>query len=169
MANSDITASRLRDILEYNPDTGFFAWKVRFGKRGVVGRRAGTVDVAGYEVVTINKKRHKSHRLAWLYMTGNWPAVAVDHRNGIRTDNRFCNLREAGWDDNQQNRGHQSNNKSGYIGVSWDEHAGKWRAGIRYAGKGYNLGNFTDPEMAHKAYLEKKAELHKFNPVPRDA
>lgn len=169
MANADITASRLREILDFNPDTGVFTWKARFGKRGVVGRRAGTVDVAGYEVITIDRKRHKSHRLAWLHVYGVWPEVAIDHRNGIRTDNRLSNLREAGWDDNQQNRGHQSNNKSGFLGVSWDANAAKWRAGIRYSGKAYNLGNYDNPEVAHLAYLAKKAELHKFNPVPRHA
>lgn len=169
MANSDITATLLREILDFEPNTGAFVWKVRFGKRGIVGKRAGTVDAAGYEVITINGKRHKSHRLAWLYVHGVWPKVAIDHRNGIRTDNRLSNLREAGWDGNQQNRGPQTNNKSGFIGVSWDSNAAKWRAGIRHSGKSYNLGNYDTKEAAHFAYLEKKLELHKFNPVPRYA
>lgn len=169
MDASHITADWIKNVLDYDPKTGFFIWKVRFGKRGVPGRKAGTVDFGGYVVITINGKRHKAHRLAWLYMHGYWPAVAVDHINGDRTDNRIANLREADWAENQQNRGVQKNNKSGFFGVSWDAHAGKWRAGIRFNGRSRNLGGYDSPEEAHAAYLRAKAELHTFQPIPRYA
>jgi HNH endonuclease/AP2 domain len=166
---SDITADWIKNVLEYNPETGFFFWKQRFGRRGVPGKRAGTIDFNGYMVVTINGKRFKGHRLAWLVMTGNWPVLAVDHINGDRSDNRFENLREANCSENQHNRRLQRNNKSGYQGVAWDSHAGKWRAGIRADGRGINLGGYDTPQEAHTAYLRAKAQLHPFNPVPRNA
>lgn len=169
MDASNVTAEWIKNVLEYSPETGHFTWKQRFGKRGVPGRKAGTIDFCGYVVITINGKRHKAHRLAWLVMTGCWPSVAIDHINGDRTDNRFSNLRQADWRENQQNRKVQRNNKSGFLGVSWDSHAGKWRASIAAGGKSVNLGGYDCPEKASAAYLQAKAELHPFNPVPRNA
>ena len=169
MDTQKLTAETLKNLLTYIPETGDFIWKERCGKRGVPGRKAGTVDFGGYVVITIHKKRYKAHRLVWLYMKGAWPDVAIDHINGDRTDNRFVNLREADWSQNQQNRGRQINNKSGYMGVSWDSHAGKWRAGIRSNGKSRNLGSFDSPEDAYKAYLAAKSAAHLFQPVPRHA
>lgn len=166
---SHITDDWIKNVLSYNPDTGVFIWKERFGKRGIPGRKAGTIDFNGYVVITINGKRHKGHRLAWLVMTGAWPEVAVDHINGDRSDNRFANLRDANWSQNQHNRRLQSNNKSGYQGVAWDANARKWRAGIRAAGRGFNLGNYDSKEDAHLAYLRAKSELHPFSPVPHDS
>jgi len=169
MDKGNLTHEALKNALHYDPDTGVFTWRLRFGKRGIPGRRAGTIDFNGYEVITINGKRHKAHRLAWLYVHGRWPAVAIDHINGVRSENRIQNLREAGPAENQQNRGRQRNNKSGFTGVSWDQSAGKWRAGIRADGRARNLGGYDSPEQASEAYLAAKAAVHKFNPVPRDA
>lgn len=165
----DISAECLKNVLDYDPLSGEFTWKARMGKRGVPGKRAGTVDFNGYVVVTINRKRHKAHRLAWLYMYGKWPDVAIDHINGVKADNRASNLRQADWAQNQHNRTLQRNNKTGYMGVSWSSATGKWHAGIRVGGKSRNLGAFDSPERAHEAYLAAKATLHPFQPVPRYA
>lgn len=169
MDAANITAESLKNAFDYDPETGVFKWKRRSGKRGIPGRVAGTVDFSGYVVLTINKKRHKAHRMAFLYMTGELPAVAVDHINGVKTDNRFANLRQADWSQNQHNRCRQSNNKSGFMGVSMDSASGLWRAGIRANGKARNLGGYETPEAAHQAYLAAKAVLHPFQPKPRDA
>ncbi len=169
MDKEQLTAEALKNLLRYEPDTGSFIWIKRCGKRGVVGKVAGTVDFGGYVVVTICGKRHKAHRLAWLYVHGRWPTFAMDHINGIRTDNRLSNLREATCAENQQNRGKPRNNKSGMLGVSWSGAAGKWRASIRLGGKGFNLGSFDRQEDAHAAYLSAKSEKHRFQPVPRNA
>ena len=169
MDEANLTADALKDALIYKPETGNFIWRTRHGKRGVPGRIAGTVDVGGYWVVTINGKRHKGHRLAHLYMTGKWPESCMDHINGIRTDNRWANLRPACPSENQHNRKRSANNKSGFVGVSWDSGAGKWRAGIRAGGRSMNLGGFDTKEDAAMAYLAAKAVHHPFNPVPRGA
>jgi len=169
MDAQNLTAEVLKHVLRYEPETGLFTWKTRKGKRGIPGRIAGTVDFSGYVVISIDRKRHKAHRLAWLYMTGAWPEVAIDHINGARHDNAFKNLRQADWAQNQQNRTLQCNNKSGFLGVSWDSFAGNWRAGIRVGGKSTNLGGYETAVRAHMAYLEAKAKMHPFQPVPRNA
>lgn len=169
MDGENLTADALKNALHYDPETGVFVWRQRFGKRGVPGKKAGTVDFCGYVVITMNGKRHKAHRLVWLYTHGEWPPAVMDHINGVRTDNRLANLRLTDWAGNQQNRGRQRNNKSGFTGVSWDRAAGKWRAGIRAAGRSMNLGGFDAPEAAAAAYRAAKQRLHQFNPVVRDA
>lgn len=169
MDKKELTAEGLKNLLQYDSGTGHFTWIKRCGKRGVVGKVAGTVDFGGYVVITIDGKRHKAHRLVWLYVHGKWPDVAMDHINGVRTDNRISNLREANWSENQHNRNLQRNNKSGFMGVSWDAHSGKWRAGIRSNRRSVNLGSYDSPEAAHFAYLAAKAKAHPFQPTPRNA
>lgn len=168
MNRNDVTAGEVRAVLDYDQATGKFYWKARTGKRSVPGSPAGTVSFSGYLVITIWKTRFYAHRLAWLMVTGEWPSDAIDHRNGLRADNRWENLRIATPAQNQQNRGLQSNNKSGHIGVSRASRAGEyWRAGIRVAGQSLNLGDFRTVEEAGAAYRAAKAELHAFQPVPR--
>lgn len=169
MDAAELTQEFLKNVLDFDPETGNFVWKQRFGKRGIPGRIAGGLDFNGYWVITINKKRHKGHRLAWLYVHGRWPAVAVDHINGDRGDNRMVNLREATNSENQHNRRLQVNNKTGYMGVCWDAKAQRFRAVIRAHGRSRDLGSYACSLEAHRAYLEAKAKLHPFQPVPRDA
>lgn len=168
MDNAQLTAQQARAAVTYDPATGVFRWAARFGKRGIPGAVAGTTDWNGYRVVTINGKRHKAHRLAFLVVNGDWPPEAVDHINGDRADNRWSNLRPASPAENQQNRRLQRNNKSGLVGVSWNSRAAKWRAGIRVNGRSLNLGNFDDKHQAHKAHIAAKASLHPFQPTPRE-
>lgn len=165
--NSQLTQSRLKELLHYNPDTGLFTWKVSLSKRVKVGDIAGTVKNPGYLRIRIDGKPYYAHRLAWLYVYGAWPKDQIDHINGERTDNRICNLREATNAENQQNRKKQINNVSGYPGVYWNKSGQKWQARIKINSKTKYLGLFETPEAGHHAYLAAKAELHKFQPIPR--
>lgn len=83
-----------------------------------------------------------------MLMTGRWPAEQIDHVNMDRSDNRWVNLREATNKQNMENRGRQSNNTSGIVGVSWSATRGKWVAGIKHHGRRKNLGYFTKIEDA---------------------
>ena len=80
----------------------------------------------------------------------------VDHINGNPLDNRRENLRVCSQQENSCNRGKNSNNKSGYKGVSWNKQCEKWRAAIN----GKHIGIFDTPEEAHQAYCEAARELH---------
>lgn len=167
----DLTAERLRELFHYDPETGAFTWKMLTSPRGGVkiGDVAGSIDTKGYRIIRIDGRDHKAHRLAWLYMIGEWPKDQVDHRNGTPADNRFANLREATRAENGQNRATSKNNTSGFTGVSWHGRDRKWRAQIRAGGRNQHLGMFASAEDAHAAYLAAKAELHPFQPIPRGA
>jgi hypothetical protein len=152
-----LTQERLKELLDYNPETGVFVWRVSKGpcKAGSV---AGTVNNNGYVHIKIERKLHQAHRLAWLYTYGCWPDKDIVHINRMKTDNRIENLRDT--DKNDWNRDKHSNNTSGYPGVSWDKRSKKWRAKITVSGKQMHLGLFNTPEAANAAYMAAKEKLH---------
>lgn len=166
MAESILTAERVRELLNYDPDTGIFTRKVRTAQRHQVGDRADFIYCGGaspgYHRVCIDSERYQAHRVAWLYHYGEWPEKFIDHINGDRADNRIENLRQASAQMNLENlRSPQKNSSSGLLGVHWSKQDGKWRAEIGSNRKKIHLGTFACPEMAHAAYLEAKRILHK--------
>ena len=162
-----ITQDFLKSILDYDPDTGKFTWRVSRGNRRSGKIAAIEANNSGYVQIKINGKSYKAHRLAWLWMTGAWPKDCIDHIDGDKTNNRFSNLRECTHAENHQNSKGRSHNTSGFTGVSLYKKLGRYGANIRVNGKQIYLGLYDTPEQAHAAYLEAKANLHTFNPVPR--
>lgn len=155
-----VTADELREILSYCPDTGIFTWKIRPSKSVREGDAAGCREKRiGYCTIGYKGTVYKSHRLAWLYMTGEWPKGLIDHVNGVKDDNRFANLRVVDETGNSQNiRKPNRRNKSGFMGVIFFQN--KWRANITHKGKTHWLGDFKTPEEAHEAYLVAKRRFH---------
>ena len=89
-----LTGSRLEQLLNDDQETGIFTW--RGGHKKVrAGMIAGTPDKDGYICIKIDQIMYKAHRLAWLWMTGDWPTEEVDHKDLDKSNNRFGNLREA--------------------------------------------------------------------------
>lgn len=164
-----LTAERLREALHYDHETGVFTWRSRTSNRVKIGDIAGAIDLNGYRLIGVDGRLYKAHRLAWLYVYGRWPVKQIDHINGVRDDNRFANLREATSGENHQNITRRSDNTSGFIGVTWHRQNMKWMAQIRVDGRYHYLGCFNTSEEANAAYLKAKADLHTFQPVPREA
>lgn len=164
-AANSLTAARLREVLHYESLTGVFTWLVQTQRlQTKVGDVAGGIKPSGYVCIGIDGKRYRAHRLAWLWMTGQWPVDQIDHINGIRSDNRLSNLREASRSLNSQNqRRAYSNNKTGFLGVSWSKQAKKYHATIMANGNDHHLGYFTTPELAYTTYLTAKRKLHEGN------
>ena len=157
-----LTQARLKQLLHYDPDTGVFIRTTSTGSTKA-GAAVGTAHCKGYYCAMVDYKKYLLHRLAFLYMTGEWPEHDVDHINGVRTDNRWANLRPATSAENRQNiRRAKSNSASGVLGVSWHRGAGKWQAQIKHEGKTRALGLFLNPDDAHAAYLEAKRSLHTY-------
>src|ERR1700719_1662744 len=107
-----IDDDRLRELLSYDPETGVFRWLVRKRQNVKAGDVAGSFDGCGYCKISIDRRAYKAHRLAWLYMTGEWPPAEIDHINMNRADNRFANLRLATRHQNMANQRLYANNKA---------------------------------------------------------
>lgn len=165
--NYMLSQSRLRQLFRYDDTTGGLYWVSPTSRAVREGQRAGRELNTGYRQVMVDGRRYLEHRLVWVWHYGAHPQEEIDHINGRRSDNRVENLREATKAENQQNiAGARRSNATGLLGVSY--HAGRrWRAQIRVSGVKHYLGLFPSPEQAHQAYLEAKAQLHRFQPVPR--
>ena len=145
---NELTAEKLRSILRYDPATGIFTWKVSTSNSVKVGDVAGCPGGAGYLQIRLQSRLHQAHRLAWMYVYGEWPKLTIDHINRNRSDNRISNLRDVSHKQNHQNRRKPSNNTSGHSGVLWDKQKSKWKAQITHNQKKIHLGYFATIEEA---------------------
>lgn len=149
-------AKRLRETHTYDRETGQFERRLKNVRRG---KMPGSLTWNGYLVICIDQMDYRAHRLAWLYCYGRWPKCHLDHRNGIKSDNRIANLRPATKSQNGFNRGKTMANSSGFKGVTLDKRRGVWRAQIGYNRKNLFLGDFHSPQAAAEAYAAKEKEL----------
>lgn len=152
MINSRTLHEELKELLEYNPATGEFFWRVSNSPGVKIGDIAGSVYANGYRYIQVEGLDYRVGRLAWYFVTGEDPLDFIDHKNGQRDDNRFENLRVATNSQNQANRGIPKNNTSGVKGVRWQSSRGKWIAMITIHGKAINLGCYDSIVDAAKAY-----------------
>jgi len=156
-----LTQERLKEVLHYNEGTGLFTWLISNSNRVKIGSKAGSKMANGYMEIQIFSNRFTLHRLAWLYVHGEMPENHIDHINGIRDDNRICNLRAVSRELNMQNmREPTIRNALGLLGVHFDKSRNKFIAQIMYNGKHKHLGRFNTKEEAHQAYLTAKREFH---------
>ena len=157
-----ITQQILKELLNYNPETGIWSW--RLNRKGVrCGSEAGWINDSGYVLIGLDGRigrSYRAHRLAWLWMTGKWPSEQVDHKNGVRHDNRWENLREATREINCQNlRTAKSHNRStGVLGVV--PSGKRFSAKIAINRETHHLGTFDTTNEAHAAYVAAKRRLH---------
>ena len=104
--SKDISISRLKEVLDYSQSTGVFTWKEREGKKVFnscfSGEVAGNVNVQGYIQIQIDNVNFLAHRLAWLWVHGEWPDL-IDHLDGDRANNRLGNLESTNYLGNARN------------------------------------------------------------------
>jgi len=146
-------------VLSYSPETGLLSW-VKTSHGRVAGKTTGYLKPSGYLYVSYEGKQVMAHRVIWKIMTGAWPEHQVDHINGMKTDNRWANLRSATCAENSRNGPKRSTNKSGFKGVHWCKSEQRWVAQIRRNYKKFRLGAFATPEEAHAAYVAAAKEMH---------
>lgn len=156
-----LTSERVRELLDYDPETGALRWRVRRGRISA-GSPAGTVDrrpTHNYVVVKIDGRSVGAHRLAWLHYYGAEAPDEIDHVNVDGTDNRIVNLRLADRSDNCCNRRTHATNALGIKGVRL-HHRGVFEARIMRNGIPQSLGMFSSAAAAKNAYDRAAAVLH---------
>lgn len=158
-----ITQARIREIYDYNPETGVFTFLPRkpesfatpraagIFKSKCLGKPAGWRHTLGYVVINADGKPRLAHRMAWIWMKGEVPFAEIDHINGDRADNRFANLRAVPKVDNCRNRSLHKDNTSGVNGVFWEARRGVWRAEIKSENRSIYLGQFKTMEEGKAA------------------
>lgn len=147
---SKITHKRLKELLHYDPDTGVFTWAVPRKGTGGVGSVAGRSNPSNkYWEICIDYRRYLAHRLAWLYMTGEWPNEDIDHIDRNRTNNAFRNLREATRSQNLWNTGARGTQVNG----------ARWQAVISTRGVKSCLGTYDTEQEAHEVYVAAATKL----------
>lgn len=151
-----VTQEKLKELLHYDPDTGWFTWRVEvqcYGGGRKPGDRAGSQNAAGYRHIGLKgKPPYKEHRLAWLYAYGVWPPTEIDHANRDPSDNRLTNLRLASRSQNSANMV-KPVGASGHKGVYKNKGTQRWFAQISVDCKSKYLGSFDSPEEAYTAYV----------------
>jgi hypothetical protein len=167
-----VSIEMLWKLVNYDAKSGLFVWKQRTpdmfiegkisslvkAKRFNVryaGKNAQTDRSNGYKNINIpNCGPIRAHRVAWAMVNGVWPEHDIDHVNGVRADNRICNLRLATRSENLRNKRKFPRNTSGYVGVYFYKQRDNWNARISINNKNINLGYFPTVEKAAKARAE---------------
>lgn len=163
---SDLTNERLKELLEYKPGDGVFVRRCTAGGQ-VKGSVAGSINSAGYRLISVDGSLYVSSRLAFFYMTGSWPKEVIDHINGNRDDDRWSNLREATLSQNAINSKVSTRNTSGVVGVGWSKRNRKWIAHIRINKKHKQLGYYKTKQEAIEARKQAEKE-HYGDYAPRE-
>tara|TARA_R110002020_G_scaffold382013_2_gene592863 strand:+ start:96 stop:569 length:474 start_codon:yes stop_codon:yes gene_type:complete len=122
-------------------------WREGLEVGSCVGKR-------GYKTISILGRRFYTHQIIYWCHTGEWPLL-IDHIDGVKTNNSPSNLRASSKTDNALNLfSCHKDNKSGFLGVTYQKKSGKYYA--RFRGK--HIGSFTTGEEAHKAYVNFKRD-----------
>ena len=160
MAKPNITVERLRELLNYDSQTGVFTWYVR--RKGVLPSRvAGSIKTNGYMHIVIDGRAYRAHRLAWLHFYGKWPTKDLDHKDECKTNNRISNLREVSESANGQNvTAPTSKNKTGVRGVHWVPERRRFLAQLMLDGKHCYRKYFKTLDEAKEGILQAKKKYH---------
>jgi hypothetical protein len=145
-----ITQERMKQLLHYNPNTGVFT-RIDSNRVDRLGKQPGSRNTKGHVQIRLDGVLYVAHRLAWLYMNGEFPVNQLDHIDGDKTNNKIVNLRDATNKQNQENVPLQVNNTSGYRGVSFDKRLKKFRAYVCHNRQQTTLGFFATSEAAATA------------------
>lgn len=152
-----ITQARLKQLLDYDPITGWFINRMGRGP-AQMGERAGSPSGHGYRKISLDGSKYYEQHLAWLYVYGVWPDE-LDHRDRDRCFNAIDNLREATRTQNNFNR-EIATGSSGLKGAYWNDRDQYWYSKIQIGGQVKWLGTHGSSEEAHIAFMAAAQQLH---------
>ena len=159
-----IRQKELHEIAVKEKDTGYFTRVTRPCNSVKIGDKIGYLKRCRsgltYLSMEYKKKQYLVHRLAFLYMTGEFPDGDIDHIDGNGLNNRWVNLRVVDAEENGRNRKLNANNESGYCGVSYFKQTNKWRAAISIGKKKKHLGYFDTFEEAKDVRIKAEKEFN---------
>ena len=110
-----------------------------------------------YCVIKINGIPYKRSYIVFAASRRIWPSDLIDHINGISTDDRLCNLREANVFQNAWN--HKGRRKSSPLPMGVRFIGGRYQARISHNKKMIYLGVFDSADSASAVYQAKRKEL----------
>src|SRR5579859_6078683 len=146
-----LTRERVLTLLRYERRSGLLRWKITRAGTARAGSIAGNIQGDGYVRIRIDGRKYLAHCLIWFMETGEWLGPNdLDHRNMVKSDNRWNNLRKATRAQNKQNQRVRADSLTGLKGVT--PFRGRFQSRINIAGKRLFLGSFATPGAAHRAY-----------------
>lgn len=160
LEDEESAIKKLLDYIHVDVNIGKIWWAVDVSNKCKSGMEIGCLDKRGYCVVGFNREYFKRHRIIFYVAKGYLPLL-IDHKHGVEAGDGIENLQEATCSENTQKRKKLSNNKSGYVGVSWNKSKAKWVSSLTFRKKHIFLGYFDDPLHASMAREEKAKELYK--------
>lgn len=157
----ELTVNRLYELYVVDIVAGTFHHKRTVGRACAESRAGYITSKGGYRVLCVDRKDYMEHNLIWFVATGGWPPVGreVDHRNRIREDNRFENLRIATRGQNCANASLRKDNKAGYRGVHFDKEKKKYCVQVTVNKKTHTKGYYVDRHEAGRVAQEIRTRL----------
>ena len=166
------TQQYLQECFRHDEETGKLYWRFRpeHHFKNLVGserssryfnKEVGSSNSTRYLTVILDDKRYRLHRIIWKMYYGVEPPNIIDHINGVRNDNRICNLRGVNLSQNNINRSKLGeNNTTGYVGVTYSKKTDSYLASIQHYGKNIIIGRYKYLEEAAYARELKCLELY---------
>jgi len=150
---------QLENLFDIDVENGKIFWKnPPKNHSDLIGKEAGFSTNNDYFRIKINGKSYRRGRLIFLYAYKRFPFPCIDHINGIKTDDRLKNLREATVTQNNWN--HKFRKKTSNLPMGIKKNKNRFVARISYNKKPINIGSFKTLEEAHQAYKLKRIELY---------
>lgn len=156
-----ITQKRLKEVISYDKESGTFRWLVEKTNQIKIGDFAGHRKPNGYLEIKIDRKTYMANRLAVLYETGEDPEFLVDHKDNNPSNNRYNNLRNATYSQNNHNVRLRKDSTSKVKGVTYHKSSGLYQARVTVNRKQIYLGLFEDLELADLVCIEARNLYHK--------
>lgn len=156
--------SYLKTRLHVDVDAGRVYWiDATKHHANLVGHEAGSARATTrgdkrYWYVKVDSVALKRSHIVFLFATGKWPDLQIDHINGDSLDDRSLNLREVTPTQNAWNHKRRRKKAATPMGVR-QMASGRYQARIACDKKQIVIGTFDTPHQAAQAYQQKRKEL----------